>query len=319
MDAFSLSPAAIGRLARRAALLEASAAPKPGLVCPERQGAHPDMEYADFVASAASLEPYFGECAALGRGKPEPRIVLDLLRPGAIRAEQAMLAATGGVNTHKGLIFSLGLICAAYGRLAGEPRPPGPDGVNGPDGSAWARLLATEAAGYARGIVERELAPLRLDPPARRLTAGERLYLEHRVTGIRGEAERGFPTALRAFGLLREELRQELARPAPDLVSNQILPHALLRLMAETEDTNILHRGGREGLRFVQDQALSVLRRGGMRTAEGRAAMLRFCAACARRRLSPGGCADMLVVGVFFHLALPGGDQNSSTWPRGWE
>jgi triphosphoribosyl-dephospho-CoA synthetase len=88
----------------------------------------------------------------------------------------------------------------------------------------------------------------------------------------------------------------------------------LLHLMAETEDTNILHRGGQAGLRFVREQASAVLQQGGMRTAEGRAAMLRFCEACARRRLSPGGCADMLVVAVFFHLALPGGDRTPTEW-----
>jgi len=275
-------------MASKAALLEAAASPKPGLVCPDNRGAHTDMEYADFVASAKALEPYFCACADVGLEKPSPDTMLEHLRPHAIKAEQTMLAATGGVNTHKGIVFSLGLICAAQGSLAACPIE---------DSMTSARLLASTAAGYVQGIVARELAPLRSNPPARKLTAGEQLYLEHQVTGIRGEAEQGFPLALGAFGLLRREL--------PRLGLELALPHVLLHLMAETTDTNLLNRGGWDGLRFVQKQAAAVLQQGGMGTAEGRRAMLHLCDACAERRLSPGGSADLLALTIFFHLALP--------------
>ena len=291
-------------MARQAAILEASASPKPGLICPDHQGAHADMDYADFVASAEVLEPYFCACAAVGRESPGPDTVLERLRPCAIRAEQTMLAAAGGANTHKGLIFSLGLICAAYGRLAGT-RVPDASGLSG------ARLLTAEAAGCAQGIVSRELACLRGSPPARRLTAGERIYLEHQFAGIRGEAEQGFPAALRAFGRLRRELR----RFPLDLA----IPHVLLHLMAELSDTNLLSRGGLAGLLFVQEQAAAAVRLGGMRSAKGRAAALRLRDECARRRLSPGGSADLLALAIFFHLALPEPDRPAGSGSTAFE
>jgi len=135
----------------------------------------------------------------------------------------------------------------------------------------------------------------------RRLTAGERLYLNYQVTGIRGEAEQGFPAVLRAFGLLRRMLR------LADLDAGLVLPQVLLHLMAEIVDTNLLRRGGRAGLLFVRKQASAVLLQGGMHSAEGRAAMLHLRDECARRWLSPGGCADLLALAIFFHLALPDG------------
>ncbi|MBU1082359.1 MAG: triphosphoribosyl-dephospho-CoA synthase, partial [Spirochaetes bacterium] len=97
------------RLAARSLLREAEAAPKPGLVDRLGPGSHSDMDIGHFRLSAAALEPYFTRMAE--EGDPER------LRSLGIEAEAAMLAATGGVNTHKGAIWALGLLCAAAGTL----------------------------------------------------------------------------------------------------------------------------------------------------------------------------------------------------------
>lgn len=103
----------IGRLALTATLLEAAASPKPGLVDPYSPGAHDDMDYFTFLGSAAALGPWFVEFARLGAGhRGELSELLPALREAGKAAELHMFAATGGVNTHKGLVFSLGLLCA---------------------------------------------------------------------------------------------------------------------------------------------------------------------------------------------------------------
>lgn len=116
-----LSSESVAELASRAAVLEAAVSPKPGLVCLGSNGAHRDMDYPMFVRSAKALRPYFAQAHALGQATRglAPGQVFARLRPLGMRAEQCMLQATGGINTHKGLIFSLGLFCTAVGRLDG--------------------------------------------------------------------------------------------------------------------------------------------------------------------------------------------------------
>jgi len=113
------SPRVLGRIAARALWHELTLHPKPGLVSLEDAGAHADMDARTFVRSLFALRPHFGHLAAAGaRDAP-----FATLRELGIRAEAAMLAATGGVNTHRGAIFALGLLVAAAARTqaGGEP------------------------------------------------------------------------------------------------------------------------------------------------------------------------------------------------------
>jgi len=106
--------AAIAGLASRALRDELAAYPKPGLVSHVDNGSHPDMDAGCFLASIEALEPFFEQLAAAGaEGCP----LLGLQEIG-IAAEEAMMTATAGRNTHRGAIFSLGLLAAAAGRRA---------------------------------------------------------------------------------------------------------------------------------------------------------------------------------------------------------
>lgn len=290
----------IGSCARTAVLYEAAAAPKPGLVTPFSNGAHADMDYFTFLASSASLAPFWERFARLGvsfaarlhtegaRGNSrsplaDPSALLPLLRGEGVRAERAMFAATGGVNTHKGLVFSLGLLCAASGMLLAEAARFTPE------------ACARRGAEIVRGIVERDFADAGNKAPSE-LTAGERLYLSEGVTGIRGEAERGFPSVVGAALPRLRELRADGMR------LNDALVETLLLLMTEVEDTNILARGGREGERVVREAARNALALGGVRTEEGDRAVGEMDALLASRRLSPGGAADLLAITIFLFL-----------------
>lgn len=306
-----LSGGQVAELAARAAILEAAVSPKPGLVCLGSNGAHNDMDYPLFVRSAKALRPYFAQAHALGEATQglEPGQVFARLRPLGVRAEQDMLRATDGVNTHKGLIFSMGLFCAAVGRLH---RRTGGLAVS-------ALALRQEAAAFVRGIVQRDFAPLSAhkaqvqkslrgmmvqSPRAarpmleaqlqRRLTAGEVLYLLYGITGIRGEAEGGFAhVGLALHALEAHGAEQDL---------NTAMVHCLLELVQAMDDTNILWRGGQQGLRHAACAAGVVLAAGGLHTTVGQAALSRMSADFASRRLSPGGCADILAVSVFLRL-----------------
>ena len=105
--------------ALRAILHEACTTPKPGLVDRLDNGSHKDMDIFTFMDSASVLWPYFGSCARLGRqtASLSATETFFAIRKEGRKAEEDMVGATGGVNTHKGAIFTMGILCAALGRL----------------------------------------------------------------------------------------------------------------------------------------------------------------------------------------------------------
>lgn len=243
---------AVGAMAQRALLHEVAVTPKPGLVDRNNSGAHRDMDFFTFLDSACALGGYFAWCARWGLEHPElpPERALPRLRPAGMCAEADMKAATGGVNTHQGAIFSLGLLCAAAGRLlAGEgPRTP-------------AELGRTAAAMAGQGTG---------------------------CAGARREAAEGYARELAAL--------EPLARDLADGLSwEQGLVNVLLRLLIGAEDTNLLRRGGADGLALVRRRAAELLERGGAAW-EGAAELDRLLIG---ENLSPGGCADLLAVVCF--------------------
>ena len=247
------------RLACQALLYEVAATPKPGLVDRENSGSHTDMDFFTFQASAAALHPYFARCVIIGRQTAPPEETLQKLRlPGKI-AEGGMRRATGGVNTHKGAIFSMGILCGALGRL--EKRQ-----WNDPD-----RVLA-ECAAMAKGIVNRDYEGL---TPENAQTPGQKFYLQYGVTGVRGQAEAGFP-AVREAGL-----------------------PTLLAMLAHTADTNMLHRGGPAGMREASDKVRALLEK---EPFPSRASLEALDAWFIHRHLSPGGTADLLALTYFLHF-----------------
>jgi len=272
--------------ALRAMLYEIAVHPKPGLVGPCDAGAHGDMTRFTFIDSAASLAPWMALFARAGfrHGASDPRSLLPRIRRIGLRAERAMFAATAGVNTHKGLLFSFGLICAAAGIRAARNEPLSPEGV------------AALASRIVAGIVRRELESLREAPPERPLTAGERLYLRYGVTGIRGEAERGFPTVVnRALPFLRNAARE--GRSPGDAGAD-----TLLLIMRHSDDTNVLHRSGMDGRLLMRETAADILAAGGTHSERGRALMTGAMRLFVERNISPGGSADLLAVTFFLHF-----------------
>lgn len=94
--------------------LELDTTPKPGLVDRQNNGAHKDMDYALMSKSISALRPYLTRLAVESAKDIDPAKIKEV----GIEAEKAMLKATGGVNTHKGALFSIGLSVAAASNLA---------------------------------------------------------------------------------------------------------------------------------------------------------------------------------------------------------
>ena len=266
--------ALIGRLAIRSLYREVELHPKPGLVTPEGNGSHRDMDFRTFLRSLNALRPYFPAITAGGRSAPGFAPLQTL----GIAAESAMLAATGGVNTHRGAIFNLGLLCAATGALLGAGQPVGAESACSAVEALWGREILTSA-----DVLPDSATPSHGLAVARRYGSG----------GARQEAAAGFPAA-REIGL--PAYRATLAATGDgELAAVQ----ALFALMAELDDTNLLWRGGPAGLAHAHRAATGFLAAGGIFAADWRAHAAAIDREFVDRRLSPGGTADLLGVTLF--------------------
>jgi triphosphoribosyl-dephospho-CoA synthase len=252
---------------------ELAAWPKPGLVSYVDNGSHDDMDAAMLLGSAAVLRPFFAELAEAGFGRAN----MSRLRAIGLRAENAMLKATGGVNTHRGTIFGLGLLCAAAGMTAT---------LSG-GGKVKASLkLGKTVARYWGDDIRRGPIPLHSHGSAalRRYGAG----------GARGEAAAGFPSIYH-IGLPALHLGQAIAPGDPAAAHVQ----ACFALIAAVCDTNLLHRGGAEGARYARETTAAFLSDGGVVASDWRARAAVVHMGFVERRLSPGGCADLLAMTLF--------------------
>ena len=277
LDAWDAATAA--QQAVRALLYEVTTTPKPGLVDRRNSGSHTDMDSFTFMSSAASLYPYFEACAKAGRAtmdRPAPE-TFAALRPLGCEAEGEMLDATHGINTHKGAIFSIGITCAALGRL---------------DRSLWkdsARVLA-EVSAMTKGLTTQDFAGVTAENA---VTAGQKLYVQYGITGVRGQVEAGLPAVLE-HGL--PALEQGLAQ-GYDI--NRAGCGALLAILAHSTDTNIIARSSRERQLALVDELNALL----AQTPYPDEALLaalddRFIA----EHLSPGGSADLLALTYLLHF-----------------
>ena len=257
---------------------EVSTTPKPGLVDRDNRGSHKDMDIRHFFASANALRPYFCRFAEAGylSRDDQPGEAFARIRSIGIEAEAAMKAATGGVNTHKGAIFSLGILCAAAGRLSPMQWQP-------------ERLLA-ECAAMTEGLVEADFAHVTEENAK---TAGQRLYLRYGITGVRGQAEQGFP-AVRDVGL--PIFQQGLHR---GLSVNDAGCVALLHLIAATEDTNLIHRSDRQTQLRLQADMQKLLKDDPFPSMD---TIRRLDQQYIEQNLSAGGCADLLALTYFLHF-----------------
>ena len=251
--------------------------PKPGLVSLVDNGSHADMNAATFMRSLFSLRHYFARiCQAGFDGAP-----FATLRTLGIEAEARMMRATGGINTHRGAIFSLGLICAAAGRAHAERVAATPSALRAVLLIRWGDELAEHSC------------------PGDGASHGLSVAANHAVSGAREEGALGFPSV---FEIGLPALRKSLAR-SHDMHLARI--DALFALMAHVSDTNVYHRGGSDGAHTVRKHAREFIDMGGTAHPQWRSQALASHRVFVERRLSPGGAADLLAASCLVHTLAP--------------
>ena len=260
----------VSSLAVKALLCEVYITPKPGLIDRENNGSHKDMDMLTFAGSAASLHPYFRKAYLCGKD-------FEKLRKLGLEAEESMFFETRGVNTHKGAVFTMGIVCAATGIAVSQ-------------GNFDSDRVLDICARLSKGIVEKDLKTL---DASECTTAGQKLFTQYGISGIRGEMEKGLPS-VRKYGLpLLEKLLKE------GKTWDQAGSNALLAILANITDTNMVSRGGLEKTRQVSAQAGKLVSEGFVPLEKIRELDRAFC----DQNLSPGGAADLLAVCCYLHFA----------------
>lgn len=269
---------AVRACAEHALWVEVCTTPKPGLVDLRNNGSHNDMDLSTFMDSIHALSPWFSSFYSLGWSCGDEKDLFGKLRIAGLEAERAMFSATNGVNTHKGSIFSFAILCGALGMLQASRQAP-------------LSLSTLQAA--CQQIAVNCLTDFGAYPAN---TSGLRCYQENRVSGARGEAAQGFPSV---FECALPTLRSWLKSGAN---LNQAALAALLRLISQVEDTNMIHRGGRTAAAQRKKEAAAVY---ACSTVESIAAMMqRLDESYIIHTLSPGGSADLLALTLLLHFLI---------------
>ena len=259
----------LARLATESLIAEADLTPKPGLVDRRGSGAHKDLSLSLMKVSAQTLKSSFEAMALQSWQKP-----LDLqLRESIGRigrdGEAEMLEATGGANTHRGAIWTLGILTsasAAIGKMCSEEE-------------------LSDACAHLATLPDRYC----LHTPSH----GSKVKAVYKVPGAREEAQKGFPHVMTvAIPALRKARSKGKAEDYCRL-------DALLTLMSTLTDTCVLYRAGWDGLRLMQNGARAVLDAGGMGTQRGDEIYFAWEKKMIENNISPGGAADLLAAAIF--------------------
>ena len=256
----STVPYLIADLAERSLRQELDTTPKPGLVDKQDNGAHKDMDYALMSASISALRPYLTRIAVESAAEVNAAGIMSI----GIEAEAAMLKATGGVNTHKGALFCIGLSIAAASFLACS--------------------TGTVETDSFRELVSRTASRI----PSAQSTHGAEAKRNFKVGGALDNAREAYPELFTAWLPYYRSLESDPYR----------CHKTLLYIMTNLDDTNVLHRRGAEGLAHTKSEAARLLKDFSMNGLSS----LNYD--FIRENISPGGSADMLSLTMFINSII---------------
>lgn len=244
---------------------------KPGLVSPISKGSHSDMDFDLMQGSLCVLKNYWKQCAVCGfkAKKDTSEGLLSELRTFGLSAEAQMYRQTSGVNTYKGLIYLLGILCAsaAFVLKHREPFEHVFKKVQSMCANELLRNVGSISKAHERGCF---------------------------LLGARGETSLGFPTVRKALNFYESELEKKEEYGNAEL-------NTLLLLMSLTGDSNIAGRSGEDGLERIKNRAFQVLSKGGLSSEEGTKDFKCLVEEIEQRRVSPGGSADLFICVNFLH------------------
>ena len=277
-------PYIIGHLASMALQAELDTTPKPGLVDRNDNGAHCDMDHALMQRSIQALHPYFVRLAQLGFIGKQP--CHDEIVNIGIEAEREMFKATGGVNTHKGALFSIGLATVA---LAGE---------------SFCRITQAERCGT---MAYNDVNSKQIQSLSNSIASLARLFPD--TNGTHGSKAKANNILKGALDNAREGYTQLFKAWLPFYIDriaegdNYALHKTLLRIMCDLDDTNIVYRTSMETMQEVKTEARQMLD-ASRNIVNFEAALQAMNTDYIHRNISPGGSADMLSLVVFLSCVV---------------
>ena len=277
-------PYIIGHLASMALQAELDTTPKPGLVDRNDNGAHRDMDHALMQRSIQALHPYFVRLAQLGFTDKQP--CHDEIVNIGIEAEREMFKATGGVNTHKGAQFSIGLAVVA---LAGE---------------SFCRITQAEGCGT---MAYNDVNSKQIQSLSNSIASLARLFPD--TNGTHGSKAKANNILKGALDNAREGYTQLFKAWLPFYIDriaegdNYALHKTLLRIMCDLDDTNIVYRTSMETMQEVKTEARQMLDTS-RNIVNFEAALQAMNTDYIHRNISPGGSADMLSLVVFLSCVV---------------
>ena len=277
-------PYIIGHLASMALQAELDTTPKPGLVDRNDNGAHRDMDHTLMQRSIQALHPYFVRLAQLGFTDKQP--CHDEIVNIGIEAEREMFKATGGVNTHKGALFSIGLAAVA---LAGE---------------SFCRITQAEGCGT---MAYNDVNSKQIQSLSNSIASLARLFPD--TNGTHGSKAKANNILKGALDNAREGYTQLFKAWLPFYIDriaegdNYALHKTLLRIMCDLDDTNIVYRTSMETMQEVKTEARQMLDTS-RNIVNFEAALQAMNTDYIHRNISPGGSADMLSLVVFLSCVV---------------
>lgn len=271
----------VERAVKRALLGEVYTTPKPGLVDCHDTGAHQDMDVHTFRVSTQAITPFLVQMFETGRDQKDcPAEIFRSLRRIGQLAETQMFLATKGINTHKGILFTMGILAGASGICL----------------KRYGYFSAESVFDISREMTEQtlteELQEMKNILP---VSHGEKLYQKYGETGVRGQALRGFPILKEIAWPVLKKCREE--GNEENLANLQVV----LEVMTELNDTNVLNRSSVDGLNWVQKEAMEIIKIGGAFSKEGLERVKAMNRECIERNISPGGAADILAAAIFLY------------------
>lgn len=261
----------VSQMALKAMISEVSTFPSFGLVSPISSGAHKDMDYYTFLNSAVAITPFLKKMFEVGYSYYSPEYIFDAIRDIGKECEDKMFEATNNINTHKGMIFLMGISMAAIGKALYENKE------------------FYQIQDIIKSMVKNILDDFKELHKKEKLTHGERLYLEYGFTGIRGQVQDG-------LSVLFDNIIDNYINS--DLKENDLYTQILIELMARVEDSTVVYRHDISTLRKVQSDAKDLLNMGGIFTEEGRQKCHHLEDLYIKENISPGGCADLLAISI---------------------
>ena len=266
-------PYIVAHLATRALKAELNTTPKPGLVDTHDSGAHRDMDHALMMRSIRAMHPYFVRLATLGYDSHQLPAHNDIVRIG-IEAEKAMFNSTGGVNTYKGALFSMGLAVTAATYIIGRGEV-----ATTTHGKEYVpnSLISTTIIQLANGFPD---------------TSGTHGSRAKQLAQTGRKLKSALDNAREGYSqLFGEWLPFYETRIKGD--DSYVKHKTLLRIMCDLDDTNIVYRTDYDTMLQVKTEARRLLED------FTEAGIEDMNCDFVSRNISPGGSADMLALVVF--------------------